>query len=58
MWNDRADLIAHGANYLQEIAGQVEKGEAVFLFNEVGDPALMKDSNDETAVFVVMPMRV
>ncbi len=50
--------IGFNAKYLQEIAGQVEKGEAVFLFNEVGDPALMKDSSDETAVFVVMPMRV
>jgi DNA polymerase-3 subunit beta len=50
--------IGFNAKYLQEIASQVEKGEAVFLFNELGDPALMKDSSDETAVFVVMPMRV
>ena len=50
--------IGFNAKYLQEIASQVEKGEAIFLFNEVGDPALMKDSSDETAVFVVMPMRV
>ena len=44
--------------YLQEISNQVESGEAIFLFNDVGDPALMKDNNDDTAVYVVMPMRV
>ena len=41
-----------------KISNQVESGEAIFLFNDVGDPALMKDNNDDTAVYVVMPMRV
>jgi DNA polymerase-3 subunit beta len=50
--------IGFNAKYLQEISNQVESGEAIFLFNDVGDPVLMKDSNDDTAVYVVMPMRV
>ena len=50
--------IGFNAKYLQEISNQVESGEAIFLFNDVGDPALMKDNNDDTAVYVVMPMRV
>ena len=50
--------IGFNAKYLQEISNQVESGEAIFLFNDVGDPALMKDYNDDTAVYVVMPMRV
>ena len=31
---------------------------AVFLFNTAGDPTLMREGNDEWAVYVVMPMRV
>ena len=43
---------------LQEIAGQVDRENAVFLFNSPGDPTLMREGNDESAVYVVMPMRV
>ena len=28
------------------------------MFNSAGDPTLMREGNDETAVYVVMPMRV
>ena len=40
------------------VAGQVDRENAVFLFNSAGDPTLMREGNDETAVYVVMPMRV
>ncbi len=50
--------IGFNAKYLLEIAGQVDRENAVFLFNSAGDPTLMREGDDETAVYVVMPMRV
>jgi DNA polymerase-3 subunit beta len=50
--------IGFNARYLLEIAGQVDRENAVFLFNSAGDPTLMREGNDDTAVYVVMPMRV
>jgi len=50
--------IGFNAKYLLEIAGQVDRENAVFLFNSAGDPTLMREGNDESAVYVVMPMRV
>ena len=41
-----------------EIASQVDRENAVFLFNSSGDPTLMWEGNDISAVYVVMPMRV
>ena len=50
--------IGFNAKYLLEIASQVDRENAVFLFNASGDPALMREGNDTSAVYVVMPMRV
>jgi len=50
--------IGFNAKYLLEIASQVDRENAVFLFNTSGDPTLMREGNDLTAVYVVMPMRV
>ncbi|MEM8870318.1 MAG: DNA polymerase III subunit beta [Pseudomonadota bacterium] len=50
--------IGFNAKYLQEIADQVDRENAVFLFNASGDPTLMREGDDESAVYVVMPMRV
>ena len=50
--------IGFNAKYLLEIAGQVDRENAVFLFNSAGDPTLMREGNDSSAVYVVMPMRV
>ena len=55
---DDALEIGFNAKYLLEIASQVDRENAVFLFNSSGDPTLMREGNDETAVYVVMPMRV
>jgi DNA polymerase-3 subunit beta len=55
--DDRLD-IGFNAKYLLEIASQVDRENAVFLFNSSGDPTLMREGNDTTAVYVVMPMRV
>ncbi|MBC9246215.1 DNA polymerase III subunit beta [Paracoccus sp. 11-3] len=50
--------IGFNAKYLQEIASQVDRDNAVFMFNGSGDAALIREGNDQSAVYVVMPMRV
>lgn len=50
--------IGFNAKYLLEIASQVDRENAVFMFNTAGDPTLMREGNDTSAVYVVMPMRV
>ena len=50
--------IGFNAKYLQEIASQVDRENAVFMFNGSGDAALIREGNDLSAVYVVMPMRV
>lgn len=50
--------IGFNAKYLKEIADQVDRENAVFMFNSSGDPTLMQEGNDESAIYVVMPMRV
>jgi DNA polymerase III subunit beta len=57
-YGDEKLEIGFNAKYLLEIAGQVDRENAVFLFNSSGDPTLMREGNDESAVYVVMPMRV
>jgi DNA polymerase-3 subunit beta len=57
-YNDEGLEIGFNAKYLLEIASQVDRENAVFLFNSSGDPTLMREGNDDTAVYVVMPMRV
>ena len=55
--DDRLE-IGFNAKYLLEIASQVDRENAVFLFNSSGEPALMREGNDTSAIYVVMPMRV
>ncbi|MDO5529008.1 MAG: DNA polymerase III subunit beta, partial [Paracoccus sp. (in: a-proteobacteria)] len=43
---------------LQEIAAQVDRENAVFMFNGSGDAALIREGSDASAIYVVMPMRV
>ena len=57
-YNDEPLEIGFNAKYLQEIADQVDRENAVFLFNSSGDPTLMREGGDTSAVYVVMPMRV
>ena len=55
---DEALEIGFNAKYLHEIASQIERENAVFLFNGSGDAALIREGGDSSAVYVVMPMRV
>jgi DNA polymerase-3 subunit beta len=57
-YSDQPLEIGFNAKYLLEIAGQVDRENAVFLFNSANDPTLMREGNDDSAVYVVMPMRV
>jgi DNA polymerase-3 subunit beta len=57
-YGDEPLEIGFNAKYLLEIASQVDRENAVFLFNSSGDPTLMREGNDTSAVYVVMPMRV
>ena len=57
-YGDERLEIGFNAKYLLEIAGQVDRENAVFLFNSSGDPTLMREGDDSSAIYVVMPMRV
>ena len=57
-YGDEKLEIGFNAKYLLEIASQVDRENAVFLFNTSVDPTLMREGNDTSAVYVVMPMRV
>ena len=57
-YDDEELEIGFNAKYLQEISAQVDGNNALFLFNTPSDPVLMQESTDDTAIYVVMPMRV
>jgi len=57
-YSDERLEIGFNAKYLLEIASQVDRENAVFMFNSAGDPTLMREGSDTSAVYVVMPMRV
>jgi DNA polymerase-3 subunit beta len=57
-YGDERLAMGFHAKYLLEIAGQVDRDNAVFMFNSAGDPTLMREGNDHSAIYVVMPMRV
>ncbi len=57
-YSDERLEIGFNAKYLLEIASQVDRENAVFMFNGSADPTLMREGNDMSAVYVVMPMRV
>ena len=50
--------IGFNARYLAEIAEQIDRENAVFLFADPGAPTLVREGEDRSAVYVVMPMRV
>lgn len=57
-YNDEPMEIGFNAKYLLEIAGQVDRENAVLMFNGPGDPTLVREGDDASAIYVVMPMRV
>ncbi|MBK0400013.1 DNA polymerase III subunit beta [Limibaculum sp. M0105] len=57
-YDDEALEIGFNARYLLEIAGQIDRENAVFMFADAGAPTLVREGEDLSAVYVVMPMRV
>ena len=57
-YEDDAMEIGFNARYLLDIAGQIGGEEAVFMLNDAGSPTLIRDKGDESALYVLMPMRV
>ena len=57
-WSDGEMEIGFNAKYLLEIAEQIERENAVFMFDDSGAPTLVREGDDASAIYVVMPMRV
>ncbi|MCB1474125.1 MAG: DNA polymerase III subunit beta [Rhodobiaceae bacterium] len=50
--------IGFNARYLLDIAGQLESQDARFELSDPGSPTLVRDGDDASALYVLMPMRV
>ena len=50
--------IGFNARYLLDIAGQLDSDDVVFKLADSGSPTIVRDSGDDTALYVLMPMRV
>lgn len=50
--------IGFNARYLLDIMGQLDGGEACFSMADSGSPTLVRDPEDVSALYVLMPMRV
>ncbi len=50
--------IGFNARYLLDIAGQLEGEDARFMLADPGSPTMVRDSEDISALYVLMPMRV
>ena len=57
-YGDDGMEIGFNAKYLLEIASQVDRENAVFMFADANAPTLVREGDDASAVYVVMPMRV
>lgn len=50
--------IGFNARYLLDISNQLESDEAEFLLSDAGSPTMVRDLDDASALYVLMPMRV
>jgi DNA polymerase-3 subunit beta len=50
--------IGFNSRYLLDITEQIVGAEARFLMADAGSPTLVRDGADESALYVLMPMRV
>jgi len=50
--------IGFNARYLLDIATQIESGGAEFVLSDPASPTIMRDKEDDSALYVLMPMRV
>lgn len=57
-YNDDPMEIGFNARYLLDVTTQLDSGTAQFVLADPGSPTLVRDSNDDSALYVLMPMRV
>jgi len=57
-YSDEALEIGFNAKYLLDVTSQIEGRDATFYLDSAASPALVKDSEDTDALFVLMPLRV
>ena len=57
-YSDQDMDIGFNAKYLLDVTAQIEAEDARFLFNDPASPALVLDPGDESAQYVLMPLRV
>jgi DNA polymerase-3 subunit beta len=50
--------IGFNARYLLDILGEIEGETAALAFSDAVSPTLLRDSQDDSALYVLMPMRV
>ena len=50
--------IGFNARYLLDISGQLGSDRAEFLLSDAGSPTMVRDREDASALYVLMPMRV
>ena len=50
--------IGFNAKYLLDITAQLDGTDAVFMLADPGSPTLVRDTSEEGALYVLMPMRV
>jgi len=50
--------IGFNARYLLDIVSQIRSDNVTFLFNDSGSPTLVREEENDTALYVLMPMRV
>lgn len=50
--------IGFNAKYLLDITSQLDQDSAVFSMADAGSPTIIQDKADDTALYVLMPMRV
>lgn len=50
--------IGFNARYIMDILERIDGSKAIFLFSDAGSPTLVKDSDGDAALYVLMPMRV
>ena len=50
--------IGFNARYLLDITSQIKSGEAVFEVKDGASPSIIKNSDDDSVLYVIMPMRV
>jgi DNA polymerase-3 subunit beta len=50
--------IGFNSRYLLDITQQISGADARFLMADAGSPTVVRDAADESALYVLMPMRV